>query len=66
MDIAKTDNPVSINGVECQEDDLQLPVFKIATIEAATDNFSTANKIGEGGFGSVYKVKHYFLEGLLT
>ncbi|KAB1222767.1 Receptor-like serine/threonine-protein kinase SD1-8 [Morella rubra] len=51
---AKANNPLSINGVECQEDDLQLPVFKIATIEAATDNFSTANKIGEGGFGSVY------------
>ncbi|KAK5792045.1 hypothetical protein PVK06_033159 [Gossypium arboreum] len=27
-----------------------------ATIEAATDKFSDANKLGEGGFGEVYKV----------
>ena len=27
------------------------------TIATATDNFSSDNKLGEGGFGSVYKVK---------
>jgi len=26
------------------------------TIEAVTDKFSDDNKIGEGGFGTVYKV----------
>ncbi|XVF25965.1 hypothetical protein REPUB_Repub13aG0259400 [Reevesia pubescens] len=31
--------------------------FDLATIEAATNNFSRANKLGEGGFGPVYKGK---------
>ncbi|XP_026432737.1 cysteine-rich receptor-like protein kinase 10 [Papaver somniferum] len=29
--------------------------FNFSTISASTDNFSEANKLGEGGFGSVYK-----------
>ncbi|KAG6755919.1 hypothetical protein POTOM_039327 [Populus tomentosa] len=29
--------------------------FKLSTITAATNNFSPANKLGQGGFGSVYK-----------
>ncbi|XP_021277453.1 cysteine-rich receptor-like protein kinase 27 [Herrania umbratica] len=34
-----------------------LQVFRFANIKAATNNFSTANKLGEGGFGPVYKGK---------
>ncbi|KAF7842153.1 G-type lectin S-receptor-like serine/threonine-protein kinase [Senna tora] len=34
----------------------EVPSFEIAIIEAATNNFSVFNKIGEGGFGPVYKV----------
>ena len=33
-----------------------LQVFSYATIKAATNNFLSKNKIGEGGFGPVYKV----------
>ena len=38
------------------EDLDELPVFSLYKIAAATDNFSVSNKIGEGGFGPVYKV----------
>ncbi|XP_073268702.1 G-type lectin S-receptor-like serine/threonine-protein kinase RKS1 isoform X3 [Populus alba] len=30
--------------------------FKLSTIMAATNNFSPANELGQGGFGSVYKL----------
>ncbi|GMP75298.1 hypothetical protein CsSME_00032446 [Camellia sinensis var. sinensis] len=33
----------------------ELPFMELATIMAATDNFSDSNKLGQGGFGIVYK-----------
>lgn len=30
--------------------------FDFATVRAVTNDFSNANKLGHGGFGSVYKV----------
>ncbi|KAH0899955.1 hypothetical protein HID58_049523 [Brassica napus] len=41
-------------------DDMTTPQslqFDFTTIQAATDNFSANNKLGEGGFGAVYKGK---------
>ncbi|KAG2703291.1 hypothetical protein I3760_06G131900 [Carya illinoinensis] len=37
--------------------DVELPLFSYVSVLAATDNFSSANKLGEGGFGPVYKGK---------
>jgi hypothetical protein len=36
--------------------DLQTGIFTLKQIKAATNNFDISNKIGEGGFGPVYKV----------
>ena len=53
-----------INSTEFKEDDkkgIDVPFFDLASILAATNNFSEANKLGQGGFGPVYKVKNSFL-----
>ncbi|KAM7488828.1 hypothetical protein LguiB_026312 [Lonicera macranthoides] len=42
---------------ERKNEDLQLPLFDINTMVYATNNFSEDNKLGEGGFGPVYKGK---------
>ena len=39
-----------------KEEVLDLPLFNIDELACATDNFSASNKLGEGGFGPVYKV----------
>ncbi|KAH9715641.1 hypothetical protein KPL71_021137 [Citrus sinensis] len=33
----------------------QLPLFSFSSVSTATNKFSDANKLGEGGFGPVYK-----------
>ncbi|CAI0439123.1 unnamed protein product [Linum tenue] len=38
-----------------REHDLELPLFDFSTIATATDLFSESRKLGEGGFGPVYK-----------
>ncbi|KAL3522129.1 hypothetical protein ACH5RR_014963 [Cinchona calisaya] len=40
---------------ESTTEELELPLFDFSTVALATDNFSAANKLGQGGFGSVYK-----------
>ncbi|XLR36370.1 G-type lectin S-receptor-like serine/threonine-protein kinase At4g27290 isoform X1 [Arachis ipaensis] len=37
--------------------DTDLPMFDLLMVTTATDNFSLNNKIGQGGFGTVYKGK---------
>ncbi|KAL3626832.1 hypothetical protein CASFOL_029311 [Castilleja foliolosa] len=40
---------------ETNDEDLELPIYDLATVSKATNNFSDDNKLGEGGFGPVYK-----------
>jgi len=54
---AKTKNSLEKN---CNDEDenevMELPIFDMKTIIKATENFSIDKKLGEGGFGTVYKV----------
>ncbi|XP_027082141.2 G-type lectin S-receptor-like serine/threonine-protein kinase At4g27290 [Coffea arabica] len=45
------------NAREGSKNDFDLPLFSYASVSAATSNFSAGNKLGEGGFGPVYKGK---------
>jgi serine/threonine protein kinase len=39
-----------------RKEDMDLPIFDFSVLVKVTNNFSSVNKIGEGGFGPVYKV----------
>jgi hypothetical protein len=53
----KTSHLQNYEDEDQRKEDMELPTFDLSTIANATDNFSSRNKLGEGGFGSVYKVK---------
>jgi hypothetical protein len=44
----------SVNQSEIESIDSLL--LDISMLRAATDNFAESNRLGEGGFGTVYKV----------
>ena len=41
-------------------------IFNLSSIVAATGNFSVTNKLGQGGFGSVFKVRLQLIITLLN
>ncbi|XP_074305341.1 receptor-like serine/threonine-protein kinase SD1-8 [Silene latifolia] len=43
------------SGDAMNVDDVELPIFDLHSIVVATDYFSEANTLGQGGFGRVYK-----------
>ena len=49
-------NLMAENNDEEQKEDLELPFFDLSTIANATDDFSINKKLGQGGFGAVYRV----------
>lgn len=46
---------LDLNG-ETLADEQDVPFFPLAVIRAATQEFAQENKLGQGGFGPVYKV----------
>ncbi|KAB5533921.1 hypothetical protein DKX38_017007 [Salix brachista] len=49
----------NFNRVKLQE----LPMFNLQMLSAATDNFDNSNKLGQGGFGPVYKAWKLWNQG---
>ncbi|CAI0410084.1 unnamed protein product [Linum tenue] len=49
-----TDCPCFVSSSR-KKDELELPLFDLATVASATNNFSSENVLGQGGFGLVYK-----------
>ncbi|XP_059429294.1 receptor-like serine/threonine-protein kinase SD1-8 [Corylus avellana] len=45
------------NNLNKREQDTELPLFSYKSVSAATNNFLAVNKLGEGGYGPVYKGK---------
>jgi hypothetical protein len=49
----------NVNQVKLQE----MPLFNFQELASATNNFHLSNKLGQGGFGPVYKVMVVLVEG---
>ncbi|KAK0578132.1 hypothetical protein LWI29_005638 [Acer saccharum] len=55
MDLSGLSEGFVIDGSQVNSADL--PMYNFNAVAAATDNFSEENKLGQGGFGPVYKGK---------
>jgi hypothetical protein len=53
------------NNINKREKDAELPLFSYESVSVATNSFLAVNKLGEGGYGPVYKVRYIFRMNLL-
>ena len=61
-----TKDSLEDNELEDSSRHPDLLIFDLSCIIAATNNFSLTNKLGQGGFGSVFKVQLQFIMTLFT
>jgi hypothetical protein len=54
---AEISGPVELGLEGNQLSGSELPFYNFSCMSLATNNFSEENKLGQGGFGPVYKVK---------
>ena len=61
-----TSTKASLDGNELKDGSRHpdLLIFYLSCIIAATENFCVSNKLGQGGFGSVFKVQLQFLNSI--
>ncbi|KAK8643887.1 hypothetical protein V6N13_013164 [Hibiscus sabdariffa] len=53
---ARTENKPSKRRRQAEhQKEVEIPLFSFSSVSTATGNFSFSNKLGEGGFGPVYK-----------
>lgn len=58
--LAATTSSVNLIAEDCHlVTSKELPFMELGIIKAATNNFSDSNKLGQGGFGTVYKVNWF-------
>lgn len=55
-EFSELSEPCDLNAEGHQGNGSELPFFSFSMVATATDDFSLANKLGQGGFGPVYKV----------
>ncbi|XLT70169.1 hypothetical protein HN873_026608, partial [Arachis hypogaea] len=53
--LKETNAALKDQSKEEQEEDPEVPLYDLSVIASSTDNFSDKNKLGEGGFGPVFK-----------
>ncbi|KAK6229595.1 hypothetical protein SCA6_018546 [Theobroma cacao] len=52
---ARENNVINDRSIEGQREDSEVQLFDLALISKATNDFSIDNKLGQGGFGPVYR-----------
>ena len=57
LNVASTKGFFEGHELEDSSTHSDLLIFDLSCIVAATENFSPTNKLGQGGFGSVFKVQ---------
>ncbi|XP_062086976.1 uncharacterized protein LOC133793693 [Humulus lupulus] len=57
IDLIQSSDSLKDHQFSRQDEPSDLPSFDFGTILHVTNNFSSTNKLGQGGFGSVYKGK---------